>query len=72
LAETPITRRGDRKLAILNVGLILSGMLEEPMLDGDCIVAQGGVITAVGRAKDVDIDDADILCAVDGGWIRRG
>ena len=72
MAETPITRRGDRKLAILNVGLILSGMLEEPMLDGDCIVAQGGVITAVGRAKDVDIDDADILIDAKGTAVAPG
>jgi enamidase len=37
---------------IRNIGLLLSGMLEKPILDADTIVADNGKITAIGRAKD--------------------
>jgi enamidase len=42
------------KLVIRNVGLMLSGDLGRPILDADTVVAVGGRITAIGRAKDVD------------------
>jgi enamidase len=48
------------KLVIRNVGLMLSGRLEEPLLDADTIVAEHGRITAVGRAADCDTGDARI------------
>ena len=44
---------GPSKLVIRNIGLILSGALEKPMLDGDTIAAENGKITAIGRLKDV-------------------
>ena len=37
------------KLVIRNIGLLLSGMLEAPILDADTLVAEGGRIVAVGR-----------------------
>ena len=46
------------KLAIQNVGLMLSGDLEKPILDADAIVAVDGRITAVGRASDLDLSGA--------------
>ena len=39
------------KLVIRNIGLILSGRMEEPILDGDCVVAVDGRIAAIGRGK---------------------
>jgi enamidase len=50
-----------RKVVIENIGLLLSGRLEEPILDADTIVAVGGVITEIGKAPDCDTDDADII-----------
>ncbi|ETX30542.1 amidohydrolase family protein [Roseivivax isoporae] len=47
-----------QKLVIRNVGLMLSGRMEEPILDADCVVAEGGRITAIGRAGDIDIEGA--------------
>lgn len=49
------------KLVITNIGMILSGMLERPILDGDCVVAVDGRIAAVGRARDIDIGNPDTL-----------
>lgn len=48
------TQKG--RLVIRNIGLMLSGKLEAPILDADTIVAEGGKITAIGREKDVDAD----------------
>src|SRR5262245_27955229 len=44
----------NQKLAIRNIGLLLSGALEKPILDADTIVAISGKITEIGHAKDVD------------------
>ena len=49
---------GPSKLVIRNIGLLLSGALEKPILDADTIVAENGKITAIGRLKDVDIEGA--------------
>ncbi len=42
------------KLVIRNIGLLLSGDIDRPILDADTVVAVGGKIEAVGREKDVD------------------
>jgi len=41
------------RLVVRNVGLMLSGALEAPVLDADTIVAEGGRILAVGKRADV-------------------
>jgi enamidase len=46
------------KLVIRNIGLLLSGDLQKPILDADAIVAIGGRISAVGRVKDLDLAGA--------------
>ena len=46
------------KLVIKNIGLMLSGALEKPILDADTLVAEDGRITAFGKQKDVDTEDA--------------
>ena len=52
---------GPTKLVIRNIGLLLSGAMENPILDADTIVAQDGKITAIGRAKDVDTEGATTI-----------
>jgi len=47
------------KLVVRNIGLVLSGDLKQPVLDADTIVAIDGVIAAIGRQKDCDIQAAD-------------
>jgi len=44
---------GPSKLVIRNIGLILSGDLNKPILDADTIVAEDGKTTAIGRPNDL-------------------
>jgi len=46
------------KLVIRNVGLMLSGALENPILDADTVIAVDGKITTIGKQKDVDCEGA--------------
>ena len=48
------------KLVISNIGLLLSGALERPILDADTVVAEGGKITAVGKNADCDTGNARV------------
>jgi enamidase len=48
------------KVVIRNVGLMLSGDIDKPILDADTIVVVDGLITAVGREKDCDIAQARV------------
>ena len=62
------------KLVVRNVGLMLSGKLEQPVLDADALVAEGGRITGVGRWADLDTDGATVTidargCALSPGLI---
>jgi enamidase len=62
------------KMVIKNIGLLLSGRLEAPILAADTVVAQGGKILAVGREKDCDTEDATVVidahgCALSPGLI---
>ena len=50
--------RAGNKLVVRNVGLMLSGKLEQPILDADCIVTLDGKITAIGYEKDLDVSEA--------------
>ncbi len=60
------------KLVIRNIGTLLSGALERPLLDADTIVAVGGRITAVGRGKDVDAGGADVVVDAKGTTVAPG
>lgn len=46
------------KVVIRNVGLMLSGDIDTPILDADTVVVEDGLIVAVGRAADCDTDRA--------------
>ncbi len=46
------------KVVIRNIGLMLSGDIDAPILDADTIVVHDGLITAVGRQKDCDLEGA--------------
>jgi len=72
LAAGPDLQRG--KLAVRNIGLLLSGRLEEPILGADALLAEDGRITAIGRAADLDLGGARVTidargCAVSPGLI---
>ncbi len=47
------------KVVIRNIGLMLSGDIDKPILQADTIVVNEGLITAVGRQADCDIAQPD-------------
>src|SRR5271168_1458289 len=63
---------GPSKLVIRNIGLMLSGALEKPILDADTIVAENGKITAIGRFKDLDTDGATTIVDANGTTLMPG
>src|SRR6266481_3075222 len=63
---------GPSKLVIRNIGLLLSGALEKPILEADTIVAENGKITAIGRAKDVDAAGATTIVDANGTTVAPG
>jgi enamidase len=61
-----------RKLVIRNIGLLLSGAIESPILDGDTVTAIGGRISAVGREKDIDTSGAHTIIDANGVTLAPG
>jgi enamidase len=57
-AEEAKPAGGPSKLVIRNIGLMLSGDLQKPILEADAIVAVDGRISAFGRARDFDLSGA--------------
>jgi enamidase len=60
------------KLVIRNIGLLLSGDVQRPVLSADTVVAVDGVITFVGKEQDCDFDDADRLVDAKGTTVSPG
>lgn len=61
-----------QKLVIRNIGLLLSGKMEHPILDGDCLVAVDGKIAEIGYEKDLDISGANCLIDAHGVTLAPG
>ncbi|UOD50140.1 amidohydrolase family protein [Orrella daihaiensis] len=60
------------KVVIQNVGLMLSGDLDNPILSADTVVVQDGIITAVGRHKDCDTSHAKTVIDAKGVCLAPG
>ncbi len=60
------------KLVVRNIGTLLSGALERPLLDADTIVAVDGRIAAVGLAGEVDAGAADVVVDARGTTVAPG
>ena len=54
------------KVAIVNLGAIVSGNWRSPLATGDAILITDGRITGVGGASDNAISDADVVIDADG------
>jgi enamidase len=72
MADPAPAATGKTKLVIRNIGQILSGKIEEPLIDGDCVVCDDGKITAVGYAKDLDTDRATTVVDAKGVTLCPG
>ncbi|MFC0241808.1 amidohydrolase family protein [Rhodopseudomonas telluris] len=64
--------QGPTKLVVRNIGLMLSGNLDQPILEADTIVAENGRITAIGRFKDVDTEGATTIVDAHGAAVTPG
>lgn len=60
------------KLVIRNIGLLLTGKIESPIAEGDCVVAIGGRIAAFGREKDLDCEGATTVIDAKGATLAPG
>ncbi len=60
------------KLVIRNIGLLLTGKIEAPVADGDCVVAVGGRISAFGFEKDLDTEGAATVIDARGSTLCPG
>jgi len=60
------------KLVIRNIGLLLSGDLNQPILDSDTIVCAGDRISAVGKEKDLDTASATVTVDAKGTALAPG
>jgi enamidase len=69
-AESVTSKSG--KTVIGNIGLLLSGDIERPILDADTIVVENGVITAIGRAVDCDTTAATTIVDCKGTALAPG
>ncbi len=68
----PQVQSGPQKLVIRNIGLMLSGDLERPILDADTIVAADGRIAGIGREADLDVGNATTLIDAHGTVLSPG
>lgn len=72
MAHEEAGSRTAAKLVIRNIGLLLSGDLQQPILDADTIVTINGRITAVGREKTVDTSGANVVIDANGTAVTPG
>jgi enamidase len=73
MAAQEITKTGaGAKLVIRNIGLLLSGDLDKPILAADTVVAIDGRISAIGKEKDLDCEGATAVIDANGTALVPG
>ena len=70
VAETLTGTSG--KVVVKQIGLLLSGDIDQPILDADTIVIDEGVITAIGKEKDCDTGGAHTTIDCKGTAVAPG
>ena len=60
------------KLVIRHIGRILSGKLEAPLIDGNCVIAHDGRISEIGDESQMDTDNADVVVDAADTWLAPG
>lgn len=60
------------KVVVRNIGLLLSGDLDRPVLDADTVVVEDGLITQVGKQKDCNTDGAKTTIDARGTAVAPG
>ena len=67
-----VTNEQSGKVVIKNIGLLLSGDLDQPILSADTIVIDNGLIIAVGKEKDCDLTHAKLTIDVHNTCVAPG
>ena len=62
----------ESKLVIRNIGLLLSGDLDRPILDADTVVAAGNRIVGIGKEKELDTSGAMVTVDAKGTVMAPG
>src|SRR5215472_11023051 len=70
--EEPTIIKKDVRVVIRNIGLLISGELNNPVLPGDTVVAVNGRISAMGMSKDIDTNGATTVIDAKGTAIAPG
>ena len=70
--DEPVKSKVQTRLLIRNIGLLLSGDLERPILDADTVLAVDGKISAVGKQKDIDSAGATLVIDAKGTTLAPG
>ena len=72
MTQEAAQQKPSSRLVIRNIGLLLSGDLEQPILDADTVLCVGGKITAIGKEKDVDAEGATTVIDAKGTALAPG
>jgi enamidase len=72
MADPTSTGAASGKVVIKNIGLLLSGDIDRPLLDADTLVVVDGLISAVGHEADLDTAQARTVIDVHQGAVAPG
>jgi enamidase len=72
MAEAAQAHPGAGDLLIVNVGTMLSGALEQPILDADSLLVRNGKIERVGRGSELVADAPDVVVDARGSTVTPG
>jgi enamidase len=70
--DEAVKRKAASRLLIRNIGLLLSGDLDRPILDADTVLCADGKIAAVGKAKDADSEGVTAVIDAKGTTLAPG
>jgi len=60
------------KMMVKNIGTLVSGEISNPLLNGDTLIVEGGLIQGVGKEKDLDTQAVDQTLDVQGMTVAPG
>lgn len=60
------------RVAIVNIGSILTGDWRKPFVAGDTVISEDGIITSVGTASPAAVEAADVVIDADGTTLIPG
>jgi enamidase len=59
-------------LAVINIGTLFSGDLDQPILDADALLCRDGKIARIGRRGEVEVGSADVVIDAQGSTVAPG